>query len=141
MNSGSGKGSESRVFAGAHAGFLDGGVSVEDGFNFFRENLHAGDVDDAFASPLQDECLAFFFDEIAGGEPLVFTALPGEEVGVEHAGTFEEEFAFLEIHFVVGQGLTEGFRFFRRMVAIENGEADFDNAEGLGEGELEAGFE
>ncbi len=41
------------IFSDDAAG-LDGGVEVEDGFDFLGKNLHSGDVDDGLAAT--DEC-------------------------------------------------------------------------------------
>lgn len=73
------------IFSEDAAG-LDGGVEVEDGFDFLGKNLHAGDVDDGFAAT--DECqqsIRAADDEIAAGEVSVveWIGIPWDEIGIE----------------------------------------------------------
>lgn len=138
---GEGEGAEGGVVFGEDAGFCDGGVAVECFFNLLGEDLHPGDVDDAFAAASHGNGAVLNLNKITGGEPFVFTGLPGDEVGIEHAGAFEVKFSVVLFRFVVGEGLAEGGGLFTGLGEVEDGEADFDNAKGLGEGELETFFE
>ena len=114
--------------------------SGESFFNLLGEGLHSGDIDDAFAAAPHGDGLVLNFDEITGGEPFVFAGLPGDEIGIEHAGAFEEKFSVLLLRFLAGKGLAEGGGLLAGLVEIDNREADFDDAEGLGEEELGAAF-
>ena len=57
------------VINGGNAAAADGRVGIEAGFDFFGENLHAGDVDEGFfPSDKGEVAVGIAHDKIAAGE-------------------------------------------------------------------------